>query len=562
MVDRYLLGGTVAPTLSGLTAIGKVDSIAALKALSPTTLVDKITVEVLSYYSAATPDGGGGTFEWDSTTSATDNGGTVILPTGYAGVGRWRRVNPNTVTLRQFGADGSGNDQAFIAAALSSGALVIDGEGLSFTANSSVEVPASAVFQNFQLTAGAAGINMVLVNSRCKVLNARLIGTGTVSTVERAIYPAANAVEDVELDIEISNITYGVHAQPLSGTALADAPRRWRGSIHCEDIVGTVGASEGYGVLLSPALSCNFNVTGKTIARHLVYLSAGARFNKIWADCDDCGNYVVQIAATSPQSPCIKNEVVVQGRNLTTDVAGQSGHIAITGISHYNTAVIRGEGNATTYEAARIEGGSGGPYPLGNQIINGAIEGQFTGNYVIRMLNADSTRVYGNAIDAYAASGVIGMTRTGTNGSGHGGYVHDNKIDAQAQAIKGVYNECNTQPSYIGPNDIRNNGAALRVDDQTSGYRMGYSRRVKFSGTTASCVAGSVVDTTPTLTSAIQVAGRRTNVWITGSSVTMLTNSNVTAMFTAADETHSNFRVFNAHSADQTFDYEGAVEGD
>ena len=122
MVDRYLLGGTVAPTLSGLTAIGKVNSIAALKALSPTTLVDKITVEVLSYYSAATPDGGG-TFEWDSTTSATDNGGTIIAPDA-GGTGRWRLIHNGIVSVKQFGMklDGSAADTTYFQAALTAAA--------------------------------------------------------------------------------------------------------------------------------------------------------------------------------------------------------------------------------------------------------------------------------------------------------------------------------------------------------------------------------------------------------------------------------------------------------
>ena len=93
MVDRYLLGGTVAPTISGLSAVGRVNTIAALTALSPTTLVDGLTVVVLGYYAAG--DGGGGEFWWDAASSATDNGGTIIAPTA-GGVGRWKALGDMT----------------------------------------------------------------------------------------------------------------------------------------------------------------------------------------------------------------------------------------------------------------------------------------------------------------------------------------------------------------------------------------------------------------------------------------------------------------------------------
>ena len=53
------------------------------------------------YYNAG--DGGGNSFYWDGTSSAVDNGGTIIKPTFIVGAGRWIAVNQRFITLLQFG---------------------------------------------------------------------------------------------------------------------------------------------------------------------------------------------------------------------------------------------------------------------------------------------------------------------------------------------------------------------------------------------------------------------------------------------------------------------------
>jgi hypothetical protein len=58
------------------------------------------------YYAAG--DGGDNSFYWDSTSTSTDNGGTIIKPTSVIGAGRWLAVNPLFVTFAQFG--GKKND--------------------------------------------------------------------------------------------------------------------------------------------------------------------------------------------------------------------------------------------------------------------------------------------------------------------------------------------------------------------------------------------------------------------------------------------------------------------
>lgn len=61
------------------------------------------TVLVKGYY--ADGDGGGGDFYWDSTSTETDNGGTIIKATAIT-TGRWKRLFSGEINVRWFGATG------------------------------------------------------------------------------------------------------------------------------------------------------------------------------------------------------------------------------------------------------------------------------------------------------------------------------------------------------------------------------------------------------------------------------------------------------------------------
>lgn len=63
-------------------------------------------ISLLGYYSVG--DGGGGEFYWDSTSTETDNGGTIIQVTGFT-TGRWKRVFSNYIDVRCFGSKGDGS---------------------------------------------------------------------------------------------------------------------------------------------------------------------------------------------------------------------------------------------------------------------------------------------------------------------------------------------------------------------------------------------------------------------------------------------------------------------
>ena len=62
-----------------------VDTIAALRALGTPAIAYRCWVRG----SSAINDGYGGAFDWNSTSSASDDGEVTILPTGHSGNGRW-----------------------------------------------------------------------------------------------------------------------------------------------------------------------------------------------------------------------------------------------------------------------------------------------------------------------------------------------------------------------------------------------------------------------------------------------------------------------------------------
>lgn len=79
-------------TRSHATDVRQVKTYAELRTLAPSSTLADSMVGVMGI--AATGDGGQGTFQWSNTSTATDDNGSVILPTGHTGAGRWLRIKP------------------------------------------------------------------------------------------------------------------------------------------------------------------------------------------------------------------------------------------------------------------------------------------------------------------------------------------------------------------------------------------------------------------------------------------------------------------------------------
>lgn len=86
-------------------AVQQVATIALLRAMPYAAAAVPSTVFLSGYYAAG--DSGGGTFQWSASSTASDDGGMVIKPTGNTGAGRWLRVVTDRVVSPDFwGAKG------------------------------------------------------------------------------------------------------------------------------------------------------------------------------------------------------------------------------------------------------------------------------------------------------------------------------------------------------------------------------------------------------------------------------------------------------------------------
>lgn len=107
-------------------------------------------VQTLGVYSPG--DGGGQTWAWDAASTAADNLGTVLLPTGHTGAGRWvSLLNDGEVNAAWFGGD--------VQAALDT--------LLDVRLDADIEVTAPVRLYDRQRLHGSGQITQVMANANC-----------------------------------------------------------------------------------------------------------------------------------------------------------------------------------------------------------------------------------------------------------------------------------------------------------------------------------------------------------------------------------------------------------
>ena len=113
---RQLQSLITSSSVQDVTNASVVTSVTNLKALDVSSLDNLHLGMTKGYVSAG--DGGHSTYYYDSASSATDDGGSVIAPD--AGTGRWLLITSGTVNVKQFGAiaDNSTDDTSAIQAAI------------------------------------------------------------------------------------------------------------------------------------------------------------------------------------------------------------------------------------------------------------------------------------------------------------------------------------------------------------------------------------------------------------------------------------------------------------
>jgi hypothetical protein len=105
-MKHFLLGfGFLFPVLLLAQNPVSISTISALRGTSVTGLTDGTYILLGGYYSAAEgPNGGGGLFRYNLSSSATDDGGVTIAPS--SGSGRWIRQFSGEVNIMWYGAKG------------------------------------------------------------------------------------------------------------------------------------------------------------------------------------------------------------------------------------------------------------------------------------------------------------------------------------------------------------------------------------------------------------------------------------------------------------------------
>jgi len=196
----------------GSTQVQSFNSIAALRLRSGTTIAN--AAKTLGYYSAG--DGGGNSFYWDSTSVATDNGGTVIKPTAVSGSGRWLAVDISSVSVLQFGADSTGGKEAtaiFTAALAASNNIIVPSgtykiKSVSVAANKNIITIGAVTIQQLS-GVGTDERTFVITGSNVSIGNMTIIGNIATDTGEQrhGILCQANTTTGNISNVKIGNIT-------------------------------------------------------------------------------------------------------------------------------------------------------------------------------------------------------------------------------------------------------------------------------------------------------------------------------------------------------------------
>ncbi|MFA7588360.1 MAG: hypothetical protein WCY11_19595, partial [Novosphingobium sp.] len=150
----------------------------------------------------------------------------------------------------------------------------VDDAGTPYRVDRSIVIPDGVRWSGANLQAGVPGMNVVLIGDDVTFVEFNIRGTGRISppgaresvAIERGIYPLANGLRGATIAGRVSNLTVGVHLQPLD--LLGPPPQDCTIDVCAIDIVGQLDVPEGYGVLLSPAHRCAVKVTARNIQRH------------------------------------------------------------------------------------------------------------------------------------------------------------------------------------------------------------------------------------------------------------------------------------------------------
>jgi hypothetical protein len=194
-------------------------------------------------------DGGGGVFHWDATSTAADDGGTVVRPAGVSGAGRWRRVYGGALNVKWFGArgDGATDDYAAIADPTQPSAL----RAATAAGGGTVYLPVGNYRLGTTLTLNQ-GINLVGEGPYASVLTFTGGGVGIAWQPTSGIGDIIDAeIKDLQVTTSSSAATVGVQINDAGHAVLRKV------AVHGSWSVAGV-TLQGFSGKVSPAQNCAF----------------------------------------------------------------------------------------------------------------------------------------------------------------------------------------------------------------------------------------------------------------------------------------------------------------
>lgn len=323
---------------SGSKAI-VVDNVAALKALTVSGIADGQLYITRGYYSDN--DGGQGTYIYDTASSTSDNGGTVIAPT--SGSGRFLLQTNGVLNVKQFGAktDGSNSFAAF-QSALS-----------SVTSKSEIVVPSGEYVIGSGLSINVSLIKIVGQNAKLNFSSISTSSTALTITGSGSgspYYQADGGIEGLEI---VGPGTSGTSIGLFIGTATESGPS------HCNIVRCVIrnfsnGVSFGNNAYLINFDNCDIHTCdiGVKIPSSITNSGEGLRFvdctiynNLSWGVYQDCISAFLKLIGTSVdyngQGLYVnKGRVDLLGAHFEANGPGDKRHIYVPSGNTDNDAVV------------------------------------------------------------------------------------------------------------------------------------------------------------------------------------------------------------------------------
>ncbi len=462
-------------------------------------------------------------------------------------------VNPRDSLYGALG-DGVTDDAAALNAALSCGAMVIDGGGLTYFIGSQVTVPQKVRFQNAVLQMADANFTGLAYSSYSAIVGVKVTGTYRVNQPlpgQIGIGAVSPNQTEVYLDATVDGCNRNFDHW---GTTFSTLRMR------SKNASGLNGASEGYGCLLYMGASDNqVNLISRDDARHALYLSAGASRNHCVSTSSGVKtSYAVQINCQRDQLPCVGNVITGSDYNSAGGVViamqatgnPDAGGVVNDNIVHDFTVTADASTNTSP---AFLMSFSAGLTASGNAFLNCKARGTFnhTSLGVCHVAGGKNRRVQNMDINAICKNASTGAFVAQPSSGGGVDTFDGLKMDllTSGAGIIGAYFDITSgKYSFNNSSIICASATKVYFSGSADSRRMGPGNEWATNATAAGVGAGAVSTVTVPLPSDVAL-NTKIQATIISQGVSAAVNSSVQMYYQAG--TSAVMVVFNGHSSPQ-----------